>query len=602
MCRYPSIPVYLICTAMIICCSLASEAQMYDAFYQAKGKDTLSGDIQRVLLKSFLTKEKAEEYILKLPQILGSLGYASASVDSVKYDSSSVHVFLYPGERFFWKLDTDSIPDEVLAALRLDRKRLVAKKFVYPEVKQLQDDILDYYESHGRPFAKVSLGDNRIDSGFIYSAVIVQEGSPYPIDSIRVFGKAKIRNNFLQHYLGIKDGDLYNRKVLMQIDKRLGDLPYLQQSQQWDMMMLGSGATLNLYLEPKRSSEVNALIGFLPGNSATGNKTKITADVRLNLKNALAMGESILLNWQQLQPQSPRLDLGYNQPYLFNTSYGVDFSFGMLKQDSLWLLLNGKLGIEYFWSANKSFSVFYRMQNSYLLQGGLDTNRIIMTRQLPSYIDVRSASGGIAYKFTNTDYRLNPRRGTEMQISLEAGIRRVNKSDEILELKDPSDPTFDFNSLYDTVRLKSYQTTWRGVLAQYLPIGKSAVVKMSGNVGWIQSPQVFRNEMFRIGGYKLLRGFDEESIFADRYGVFTAEYRYLTGLNSFMFGFADIGFSRTTLSGSRVSNAFQSIGIGIELETKVGMLNLSYAIGKRNDIKFDLRSASKIHFGYINYF
>ena len=575
---------------------------MYDAFYQAKGKDTLSGDIQRVLLKSFLTKEKAEEYILKLPQILGSLGYASASVDSVKYDSSSVHVFLYPGERFFWKLDTDSIPDEVLAALRLDRKRLVAKKFVYPEVKQLQDDILDYYESHGRPFAKVSLGNNSIDSGFIYSAVIVQEGSTYPIDSIRIFGKAKIRNNFLQHYLGIKDGDLYNRKLLMQIDKRLGDLPYLQQSHPWDMMMLGSGATLNLYLEPKRSSEVNALIGFLPGNSVTGNKTKITADVRLNLKNALAMGESILLNWQQLQPQSPRLDLGYNQPYLFNTSYGVDFSFGMLKQDSLWLLLNGKLGIEYFWSANKSFSVFYRMQNSYLLQGGLDTNRIIMTRQLPSYIDVRSASGGIAYKFTNTDYRLNPRRGTEMQISLEAGIRRVNKSDEILELKDPSDPTFDFNSLYDTVRLKSYQTTWRGAIAQYLPIGKSAVVRLSGNVGWIQSPQVFRNEMFRIGGYKLLRGFDEESIFADRYGVFTAEYRYLTGLNSFMFGFADIGFSRTTLSGSKVSNAFQSVGIGIELETKVGMLNLGYAIGKRNDIKFDLRSASKIHFGYINYF
>lgn len=575
---------------------------MYDAFYHAKGKDTLSGDIQRVLLKSFLTKEKAEEYILKLPQVLGSLGYASASVDSVKYDSSSVHVFLYPGERFFWKLDTDSIPDEVAAALRLDRKRMAAKKFVYPEVKQLQDDILDYYESHGRPFAKVSLGNNSIDSGFIYSAVIVQEGSTYPIDSIRIFGKAKIRNNFLQHYLGIKDGDLYNRKLLMQIDKRLGDLPYLQQSHPWDMMMLGSGATLNLYLEPKRSSEVNALIGFLPGNSVTGNKTKITADVRLNLKNALAMGESILLNWQQLQPQSPRLDLGYNQPYLFNTSYGVDFSFGMLKQDSLWLLLNGKLGIEYFWSANKSFSVFYRMQNSYLLQGGLDTNRIIMTRQLPSYIDVRSASGGIAYKFTNTDYRLNPRRGTEMQISLEAGIRRVNKSDEILELKDPSDPTFDFNSLYDTVRLKSYQTTWRGAIAQYLPIGKSAVVRLSGNVGWIQSPQVFRNEMFRIGGYKLLRGFDEESIFADRYGVFTAEYRYLTGLNSFMFGFADIGFSRTTLSGSKVSNAFQSVGIGIELETKVGMLNLGYAIGKRNDIKFDLRSASKIHFGYINYF
>jgi hypothetical protein len=37
-------------------------------------------------------------------------------------------------------------------------------------------------------------------------------------------------------------------------------------------------------------------------------------------------------------------------------------------------------------------------------------------------------------------------------------------------------------------------------------------------------------------------------------------------------------------------------------ETKFGLLNLSYAIGKRNDIKFNIREASKIHFGYINYF
>jgi outer membrane protein assembly factor BamA len=100
----------------------------------------------------------------------------------------------------------------------------------------------------------------------------------------------------------------------------------------------------------------------------------------------------------------------------------------------------------------------------------------------------------------------------------------------------------------------------------------------------------------------LLRGFDEESIFANKYAVFTGEYRYLTGTNSYFFGFSDVGFTRTKSTVSDYSNSFISGGIGLELETKFGLLNLSYAVGKRNDVKFDLRNSSKIHFGYINYF
>jgi hypothetical protein len=47
---------------------------------------------------------------------------------------------------------------------------------------------------------------------------------------------------------------------------------------------------------------------------------------------------------------------------------------------------------------------------------------------------------------------------------------------------------------------------------------------------------------------------------------------------------------------------FLSGGLGAVLETKLGLLNISYAIGKRGDVPFNLRQASKIHFGYVNYF
>jgi outer membrane protein assembly factor BamA len=138
--------------------------------------------------------------------------------------------------------------------------------------------------------------------------------------------------------------------------------------------------------------------------------------------------------------------------------------------------------------------------------------------------------------------------------------------------------------------------------AHYFPFGKNNAFKTAVNFGIIQSPQTFRNELFQIGGYKLLRGFDEESIYASQYAVFTAEYRYLVGINSFFFGFSDAGFTKTKFNVSEFSNSFISGGIGLEFETKFGLLNLSYAIGKRDDVKFDIRNSSKIHFGYINYF
>ncbi|WP_315820083.1 hypothetical protein [Paraflavitalea speifideaquila] len=43
------------------------------------------------------------------------------------------------------------------------------------------------------------------------------------------------------------------------------------------------------------------------------------------------------------------------------------------------------------------------------------------------------------------------------------------------------------------------------------------------------------------------------------------------------------------------------LGLGMAFETKAGIFNISYAAGKRDDAKFNLRQA-KIHFGYVNYF
>lgn len=576
-------------------------AQKYEVEYHFADKDTNLHKELSFLQTGFETKEASQKYINKLPETLVSRGYASASVDSVRADSTTTSVFLFAGKKYNWRLLTDSLPVAVMAALNLNKKSFEGKSLQYEQLKQLERGILDYYGNTGYPFARV-YWESTVKDDSIFTVIKADRRVLYHIDSIRNQGTAKINQSFLKRYLNIYNGDIYDSRKLSQINQLLGNLPYLQQQQPWDMMMLGTGGTLDLYLQPKKSSEVNAIVGFLPSDNTLGGKTKITADVRLNLKNALGGGETIALNWQQIEAQSPKLDLGFSQPYLFGTPYGIDLAFGLQKKDSSWLQLNSRLGIQYMWSATKMVSIFYQIRNNYLLQGGLDTASVIFTKKLPPYMDVKSGSVGLSYQFDNLDYRFNPRKGFDVSLTGSAGIRKVLQNNDILKLKDPLQPDFDFKSLYDTIQPKTYLLSLIAAVSHYSSAGRSSVLKFAFTSGWMFSPQLFQNELFRIGGYRLLRGFDEESIYVDRYGVLSSEYRLLTGVNSFLFGFVDLGLTHAGQKDRSLSNAFASTGLGLELETGFGLLNVSYAIGKRNDVKFDLRNASKIHFGYINYF
>ena len=192
--------------------------------------------------------------------------------------------------------------------------------------------------------------------------------------------------------------------------------------------------------------------------------------------------------------------------------------------------------------------------------------------------------------------------GSEFKITTTFGIKKLTRNNDIVNLKDPSNPGFKFSALYDSLKLRTYQYRLHVNVAHYIPAAKRSVLKLGVNAGIFGSESIFRNELFQIGGYALLRGFDEESIYATRYGVLTAEYRYITALNSFLFTFADFGLIKTRYQEINKENNFMGIGAGINFEQKFGLLNFSYAIGKRSDTKFNIRGASKIHFGYINYF
>ncbi|HSK13955.1 MAG TPA: BamA/TamA family outer membrane protein [Phnomibacter sp.] len=549
---------------------------------------------------TFPSKEQLEKYLQALPSELLSKGYLAASVDSIKIDSTTATIALFLGPRYSWShIDVDAAYRPLLQELRLPgaKGKRGTKPFAYED---LRERLLDHFEENGYPFAGVGYDSVQVQGSSLSGKLVIDKGVFYRIDSIAQSGSLRQTNAFIHRYLGFTPGEPYQRSKLEKIGQRLNELPFAQQQRPWDLSMLGTGAVVNVYLEQRRSNILNVLLGVMPASTQTpGNKLLVTGDANILLRNSFRAGETIGVNWQQIQYQSPRLNLMYEQPYLFGSKAGADIFFDLFKKDTQFVNLQLRLGMPYEFDLTRSGKVFFHYQQTNVTW--VDTNYVLQTGRLPDLAASTASSLGVDYTINTTNYRLNPRTGHEVRFSVLGGIKRIAPSQEIENLKDPSDPNTGFAALYDTLELKTYQVRIKAQAAKYFPLGRSSVVKVGVNGGLYQSGNYFRNELYQIGGFRLLRGFDEESIFARQYLVFTSEYRLLSGRNSYFFGFVDGGYAGYKDRDLEMGHGYLGSGLGLVLETKNSLINLSWAIGKRNDLPLDLRQ-SKIHLGLINFF
>ena len=552
------------------------------------------------LKKEFPSKAAAIEYVYKLPATLQTKGFIAASIDSMQFDSLQAVVDLFLGARYQWaQITTLKSDEDILGAVRWNSTAFDNTPLSFQAIQTWQERILNHLEETGYPFARIYLDSLQLLEDKVSGILRIDRGPIYKIDSIRVYGDARIDNEFLQRYLEIENGSTYNKKKLSAVQKKLSELTYVVEEKPSDITLLGTGSVLNLYLKGKKNSQVNALVGFLPNTDQSASKKfLLSGEANILLRNALSAGETIGLNWQQLQLKSPRLNLLYEHPYVFRSPVGLSFNFDMFRKDSTFLNINMKLGATYGMGGAQSATIFLLRRQT--IVNGVNTAQVLFNRQLPREADVASNNLGVTYDVNSTDYRYNPQRGTEFTVTASAGIKRIKKNTQILELEDPSNPSFKFESLYDTVKLKTYQMRVNLSAARYFPLGKQSTIKTGFNGGLYESGNTFRNELFQIGGYRLLRGFDEETLYVSHYAIGTVEYRYLIGQNSNFFAFVDGGWGRH-LQTDKDDRIYLGTGMGAAFETKAGIFNLVWALGKRDDTDFNLLQ-SKVHLGFLNYF
>jgi len=603
----------LLILALLVLSSSFSQAQSADHLplqdsieLQIVKQDSTALGVHLKFISSFPTIDSCKRYLASLPKALADQGYLGASVDSVWVQTPKlVKAKLYVGPVYQWiRLDLTEEQSRILASRRIYASDLEGTLMKKKPIQDITDGLVQYYLDEGYPFVRARLDSVRFEpvtgkQGImgVHAQVLVEKGLRYTIDTLLIKGNAQLKPVFLSQLLNIHPGDAFDQSKIVQADRLLQNLPYVKWKGPTQINMGISGAAVNVLLDKQPTNQIDALIGFMPASGETGGKLQVTGQVQLLLRNAFGSGETLNVNWEQLQPQSPRIALAFQRPFIFHSPFGIDLSFDLYKKDSAYVNVAANLGTTYQFSAFQKGKLFVNLASSRLLD--VDTLSIIAEKQLPEIMDVHSVNIGFGYQINTTDYLLNPRKGSEMDLEAVIGNKKVKKNNTITSIT-PTDG-FDYGSLYDTVPLSSYQVRLSLAAAKYLSLGKFGVVKLGLKGGLYQSPHIFVNEMFMIGGHEILRGFDEQSIYATSYGVGTMEYRYLIGQNSYFFGFSDFGYAGYHNHVRSQDNGYLSFGLGMAFETRAGIFNFSLATGKGGGNQFGL-SQAKVHIGYVTLF
>lgn len=531
-------------------------------------------------------------------------GYWTASVENLIISDSIASGHLYVGPVYkYGYLNFGELPPELLDGTGLRSTLMASNSWSRPEILRIQDQMLAYAARHGYPFASAGLDSIRWSGSDLEAVLTWDYGPRIMFGQPVVEGSARISANYLCHYLGLMPDAPYDERLVRLADTRLRDLGFLTSGRETGIVFSGDRAVPYYFLDAGKASRFDFVLGLLPRTSSVAGDIRstllLTGTLEAELANAFGWGEQLSFRFEQLRPGTPLLSLSANYPYPAGLPVGLDVEFDLQKFDTTFITLLSQVGLQYLFSGGNSVKAFWRNETSNLLT--IDEPTLRSARILPDVLDVRNTTFGLEYVRQHLDYRFNPRRGWRIQVKGAAGIKRVRRS-RLIEGLSPADDGFEFGTLYDSLALRSAQYRLQGDLAVFLPLSGRSTVLVNHRFGWLLTDQpAFVNEQYRLGGHRLLRGFDEQSIFATRYAVMTLEFRVLLDRNSRLFLFTDIGYLEDVTVSRQSYDRPSGFGSGLTFDTPAGIFSITLAFGRRLSNPVDW-AAPKIHFGYVSLF
>ena len=541
---------------------------------------------QHKIKSSYKSVSKIEDKLERLIQKLRRNAFISASLDTLMVANDTCFAEIFIGEKMqFRQIVVDGISQEEIQTAKIKKQLLRQTDFSMEDVFSYNKMLSNHLWNTGYPFATVQMTEIEEDSIGKTAKISVEKNNFIIFDSIIVVGNLKMSRSFCYGYLGLKRGKPYNESLVKDILARLQDLPFANLLRPPSVSFSEDKAVLFIYADKQKNNQFDGYFGVVP-NDETSGKVLLTGSLTLDLNNVFAHGESLKLNWKRIQVLSQNLDISADIPYLFASPFGIDGTFQLEKKDTNYLNLNALVGIRYFIKKNNYLRAYYQFKNS-RLTGSKEIFSSLSA--LPSHIDYDAHLYGLELNWQKLDYIFNPRKGYAFAVNTALGKRIILKNIHIDEI------------LYQNVQLSNLQMQLTGKTDIYCPIKKRWVWYLGLKGGYLFGKQLFENELFRLGGLKTLRGFDEQSIFANSYIILNNELRYIFGKRSYFQLFFDIATLEKNTSSDYIFDIPFGFGAGISFDTKAGILSFNYAIGRQMNNPIRIASG-KITFGYTALF
>ncbi len=527
---------------------------------------------------STMVMQRLDDIIARLHQE----GYLGARIDSLHTQQKRYHAFIISGEPFIWHITHTNIEGAILQSLNLGD--LAGKAFSFPDLQKIKQQLIRYYESNGYPFARIIMDQISIEEPIVKGSLLANPMDFYSFDTLQLAGNIQVNPKFLSNHTEIRPGAPYDQQIASRVSTRLSELPFLKLTGAPSVTFIQQKAQVMVPVEERKSNRFDGIAG-LGGSGTPTDPYRLTGMLNLSLTNALERGESFDIQWQGLSQGSQRLEVKASYPYIFSSPIIAAIEFSLHKQDSSFITIRRMPRFAFRTSSHILLSAYADFRTTNVLGSSSPTTQ----NGLPEKINSRVILYGMEFLRQSPGYMNGFREGHRIKLSLAAGNRNIK------------DNSIANQEIFEDDDLK--QNQWALLLETSLrwPLAANLSLVSRLEASGIFAKRLYENELFRIGGFQNLKGFDEESIVASSFGVMTQELRYFTGEMSFVSLLFNAAWYQKDIPDHYQQAWPWGVAAGISLETAPGILSLYYALGKHPEVPLSFRTA-RIHFGFISLF
>jgi len=446
--------------------------------------------------------------------------------------------------------------------------------------KALEHDIdvlLDRYERRGFPFARCSVAAIAVARGDAADSLAISlaltEGERAVIDEIRVEGLRETDPDVVLREARVARGEPFDPQKVGIIRERLLRLNIFSAVSEPELYTRDGSSGLLLRVQEGEANTFDGILGYNPP-PAPGEKGSVMGLLSISMRNLFGTGRKVGLRWQRDDRYSQEMQLRYMEPWILGWPVNVTGSFFQRQQDSSYV--RREAGLE----GDLMISHLSSLAATFLWQETVPSADSTLHRVSWS----RTVSLGADFRYDSRDEPYNPASGTRLRAAARYGGKLYQVPTSLSGARQQSS-------------IQHYELD----LEFYFPAFDHHVGMVGIHARNVGGRNLDDGDMYRFGGTRSLRGFRENQFSGSLLSWSNAEYRLLLGRHSYLFGFFDAGYFSRPAENDRGTTAQESLqygyGVGLAVETSLGILGISFALGKGESI-----AGLKVHFGLINDF